>query len=262
MTVAPDASLFMLHFPIDTRRLVAFAEAQGIGGARRFDEGYAVHALLRALFGPSAPVPFTVRAARDLPGPAVLAYGPEPLAGLAHTAGLTAEPLAHAVVDWARAADKPMPAAFPAGMRVGFEVRACPVVRVGRSTVAKRPGAEVDAFLSALDAYDRSGEGAERPVRESVYLDWLRRHLEGGGAAGLLDGRVDARRLRTVLRKTQPTEDKPDRASRNFARPDVVFSGTLRVEDSIAFRTLLARGIGRHRSFGFGMLLLRPAGND
>jgi CRISPR system Cascade subunit CasE len=262
VTIAPDASLFMLHFPVDSRRLIAFAEAQGMGGARRFDEGYAVHALLRALFGPSAPGPFTVRAARDLPGPAVLAYGPEPLAGLSQTAGLTAEPLAHAVVDWARAADKPMPAAFPAGMRLGFEVRACPVVRVGRGAVTKRPGAEVDAFLSALDAFDRAGAGAERPTREAVYLDWLRRHLEGGGAAGLLDARVAARRLRTVLRKTQPTKDEPDRAPRSFARPDIIFSGTLRVGDPIAFRTLLARGIGRHRSFGFGMLLLRSAEND
>jgi CRISPR system Cascade subunit CasE len=26
----------------------------------------------------------------------------------------------------------------------------------------------------------------------------------------------------------------------------------------VAFRALLARGVGRHRAFGFGMLLLRP----
>jgi CRISPR system Cascade subunit CasE len=38
-----------------------------------------------------------------------------------------------------------------------------------------------------------------------------------------------------------------------------VFSGLLQVEDAAAFTALLARGIGRHRAFGFGMLLLKPA---
>ena len=40
--------------------------------------------------------------------------------------------------------------------------------------------------------------------------------------------------------------------------PDVVMQGRLRVSDPQAFAQLLARGVGRHRAFGFGMLLLRP----
>ncbi|WP_439373386.1 type I-E CRISPR-associated protein Cas6/Cse3/CasE [Bradyrhizobium sp. DASA03120] len=28
--------------------------------------------------------------------------------------------------------------------------------------------------------------------------------------------------------------------------------------DSVAFKALLARGVGRHRAFGYGMLLLKP----
>ena len=42
-------------------------------------------------------------------------------------------------------------------------------------------------------------------------------------------------------------------------RPDVTFRGTLQVTDPDRFHALLARGVGRHRAFGFGMLLLRPA---
>jgi len=30
------------------------------------------------------------------------------------------------------------------------------------------------------------------------------------------------------------------------------------VRDPTGFAALLARGVGRHRAFGFGMLLLRP----
>jgi CRISPR system Cascade subunit CasE len=41
-------------------------------------------------------------------------------------------------------------------------------------------------------------------------------------------------------------------------RPNAVLEGHLMVRDPVAFRALLARGVGRHRAFGFGMLLLRP----
>ena len=36
--------------------------------------------------------------------------------------------------------------------------------------------------------------------------------------------------------------------------------GNLIVSDPAAFAQLLTRGIGRHRAYGFGMLLLRPPG--
>ena len=43
--------------------------------------------------------------------------------------------------------------------------------------------------------------------------------------------------------------------------PDATLQGALRVTGGNAFANLLARGIGRHQSYGYGMLLLRPAGN-
>ena len=35
--------------------------------------------------------------------------------------------------------------------------------------------------------------------------------------------------------------------------------GILTITDAAAFSNLLARGVGRHRAYGYGMLLLRPA---
>jgi CRISPR system Cascade subunit CasE len=35
-------------------------------------------------------------------------------------------------------------------------------------------------------------------------------------------------------------------------------TGILEVTGGEAFARLLARGVGRHRAFGFGMLLLKP----
>jgi CRISPR system Cascade subunit CasE len=48
--------------------------------------------------------------------------------------------------------------------------------------------------------------------------------------------------------------------SRYCEGPDAVMRGNLIVSDPAAFAQLLARGIGRHRAYGFGMLLLRPPG--
>ena len=42
-------------------------------------------------------------------------------------------------------------------------------------------------------------------------------------------------------------------------RPDALLVGSLKVEDPGAFTALLARGLGRHRAFGFGMLRVGSA---
>jgi CRISPR system Cascade subunit CasE len=49
------------------------------------------------------------------------------------------------------------------------------------------------------------------------------------------------------------------RSLRHQEGPDASFEGVLTVAEPGAFALLLARGIGRHRAFGFGMVLLRPA---
>ena len=47
--------------------------------------------------------------------------------------------------------------------------------------------------------------------------------------------------------------------ARHTEGPDAVMRGVLTVTGPEAFASTLAQGIGRHRSYGFGMLLLRPA---
>ena len=41
--------------------------------------------------------------------------------------------------------------------------------------------------------------------------------------------------------------------------PDAVMRGSITVTEPSGFSDLVARGIGRHRAYGYGMLLLRPA---
>ena len=44
--------------------------------------------------------------------------------------------------------------------------------------------------------------------------------------------------------------------------PDALMRGVLEITDGPAFAQLLAGGVGRHRAYGYGMLLLRPAGSQ
>ena len=40
--------------------------------------------------------------------------------------------------------------------------------------------------------------------------------------------------------------------------PDAILQGTLAVSNEETFAEILRNGVGRHRAYGYGMLLLRP----
>jgi len=84
-----------------------------------------------------------------------------------------------------------------------------------------------------------------------VYRDWLVRQLAAGGAVAETVSLDAIRRTRVVRRGRDRTLSAPE-------GPDVTASGVLHVAEPDLFVALLARGVGRHRAFGFGMLLLRP----
>jgi CRISPR system Cascade subunit CasE len=92
--------------------------------------------------------------------------------------------------------------------------------------------------------------------REAVYADWLKRQFED--VADLHEVRMIAFCLNTVVRRTA-AQAEGARSKRPVQGPDAMFTGVLQVRDSAAFAAQLARGIGRHRAFGFGMLMLKPA---
>ena len=86
-------------------------------------------------------------------------------------------------------------------------------------------------------------------TRENVYVEWLSARFARGGAR-LEEARLRSfQRVRVVrkLRKHAPEG------------PDAVMQGTLEVTDPEEFAKLVADGVGRHRAYGYGMLLLRPA---
>lgn len=247
--------IHLLRIPLDAQKLYAFARRSS-ASASDYDEGYAVHALFAALFDHGAksgahvaPKPFHVKHSgqRTLD---VLGYGPEDHAALAHRARAFADPVAWGACDLDGMASKPMPEAFPASSRLAFSVRVCPIRRIAKRGPMKRDRAEVDAFLAA--AWEVGPEVVLD--REAVYRAWLDAEMAKDGAARVLEASMTTFRLDQFHRRTHGEHRK----GHGTQRPDVTFAGELEVGDPAAFARRLARGVGRHRAFGFGMLLLLP----
>lgn len=241
--------MFMIDLPLDAAALTRFAWRQGhVGGRNPSDEdfGYAAHAWLAAALGEQAPRPFRLMETRA--GLRLLGYAAADVASLAQHARDFALPDALAVCDWSAAAGKEMPATWAAGRRLGFEVRACPILRGER---------ERDAYLVEVD--QAKAAGREPASRTQVYAHWLLLQFERDGAAQAVAETLNVIGFRRVLALRQTRSGQGQRRQ-GVERPDALMTGELVVGDPDAFARLLARGIGRHRAFGFGMLLLRPPG--
>jgi CRISPR system Cascade subunit CasE len=271
-------TLHLLHLPVRSRLLWQCARDSGLvtdhGSA---DLGYLMHGLFKRL-AEKPPAPFDVQPGGGLMP--VLAYSGGDIAAFRAEAEARRDEAGLAAIDWAHARSKPMPD-LGTGHVLGFRVRVCPVVRIGRHHPRLQPGAEIDPYVALLqrrlgehlpgepDADPppalRSAVVATLPPREAVYRDWLEARI--GDAARLTAARLVAQRDATLWRKGTP---KPGPAAQMYDRPrarhgrravigrrEAVFEGRLQVADAAAFAGLLARGVGRHRAFGFGMLLLR-----
>jgi CRISPR system Cascade subunit CasE len=246
--------LRLLRLELDAARLAREGLAAGLPPTQE-DLGFLVHAALAGLFGEGAVQPFRVldATARQVP---VLGYTRHGEDELREHAAAFADPARYAACAWDCLASKPMPE-LAAGRRLGFELRACPVVRLagelevaGKDGVQKRYGAgqEIDSWVHRRFMARES----EEVSREAAYAEWLRERM--GAAAEVTAVRLDGfRRLRLVRR-----DHSSPRKSRVLERPDVLLRGDLELRDGEAFGRLLARGVGRHRAYGFGMLLLRP----
>lgn len=246
--------LYMVRLVLDRRAVLRVAIRHHLGQAA--DDGALLHAGLSQLFARSserARVPFHSFAIDDTRAASLrqpdllflLAYASMDETRLTAAMGPSRPDLMR------RCEMREMPH-FDTGQRVGFRTRVCPVMRTrntgeraaaidGRGRVKHR---ELDAFVHAALAVRTEA----RLEREDVYRQWLRRQMQRSNACTLEDVKLSAFALDTMRR----------RGNARLVRPNAVLEGTLSVSDPGEFRRLLARGIGRHRAFGFGMLLLRP----
>ena len=153
---------------------------------------------------------------------------------------------------------KRMPSHFKPGRRLGFDLRLRPVRRLRGDLAdpklgrAWSKGAEVDAFRLEVmrrfpSGWADSAAGRAGVTRESVYAEWLCERF--GNAVAVEECRlVSVSRSRAVRGKNGGPEG-----------PDVILHGTFAVANEETFARLLGNGVGRHRAYGYGMLLLRPS---
>lgn len=251
-------TLHLVRLPVNLRGLSAFAVANG---ASDDDGGYALHLALRRRFGEAAPQPFRLFA--DGPAdPHLLGYASD-VTELTEAGGLPAvDPLLDSVFSAAPGL-RPMPATWREGARYAFEVRVRPVVRFGKRLKEERASSDratpKDAWWARAGEVDAWIARRTRPggdpdlTRDDAYRDWLAGRLAPAAELGSVAMR-QGRRVRT----RRSTHGAPGRG--RIEGPEAVMAGTLTVVDPAAFAQALARGVGRHTAFGFGMLLLSPLG--
>ena len=219
-------------------------------GTRRLqDTDHAMHCLLTECFGDLAPKPFRLVVPRGGSTGCLYGYGQADADGLRDAAAVCADPLQARILPAGSIDSKPMPMKWAKDKRFGFDIRIRPIVR-RTDNAQERPGKECDAFLyEALRYPEKSGMTR---TREQVYAQWLAEQFHRKGAAAL---DVESARLVSFQR----TRAHRKLRSRHTEGPDAVMRGELTVSDPDAFADMLSQGIGRHRAYGYGMLLLRPA---
>lgn len=140
------------------------------------------------------------------------------------------------------------------GDRLGFVLRANPTVQPGAPRGAPRPPRS-DVVMHALrDLPPGEARAAARPdrVREAGSA-WLTRQGEQAGFT------LEPDRLLVEGYETWrlPREAEDGKALKPVAYSTVDFSGVLRVEEPERFVGALARGFGRAKAFGCGLMLIR-----
>lgn len=238
-------TLHLVELPLQLGALHTWAGTREIGHGI-FDEGMALHHLLAEVFGPGKLHPFRLMVSPRAVRATIYAYAACPADVLRESARSVAGPAEVEILplDRLRSVPRP-PETWRAGLRLGFDLKVRPMVRLasplesGGRRFSK--GAEIDAFLAETLRNDRA-----RP-REEVYLDWLASRL-----APAAELERDCTRMRSFRRL------RGKRGGRAIEGPDAVFLGTLTIRDPLGFADMLARGTGRHRAYGYGMLLLRP----
>ena len=144
---------------------------------------------------------------------------------------------------------KTMPNEWKPGTMLGFETRVRPVHKHAIED-PEYPNVECDSLVHAV--YHVEGGHDKYHGRENVYIQWIREQLERNGAVKLLEEA-------TKLVSFQINRAYRALDTRHIDGPDATIRGTFSVMDSDAFNHVLKKGIGRHKSYGYGMVLLKPA---
>ena len=246
-----SAPLYLARARLNAAALFRFAKSRGLL-KRSTDDGYLIHCVLTEIWQGLTLSPFTHEACgRFIDVWGYTRTSADDLQRHAQQSRLSATLKAVVFNDMQiNVSTRKLPHIVP-GKRLSLLVRACPVVRLSSNLAGYGRGAELDAYQAHML------RPQEHLSREQLYCAWLGRRLQGSDVSGLNISSIYVRgmSLTAVLRRTHGE----DREAKALRRPDVSFGIEAAVQDSAKFTDLLAKGIGRHRAFGFGAILMGSA---
>ena len=248
---------YLIRVPIVVDKLSRWGAERGWfrrgSNAEVYDEGRVLHHLLYETFGVAVLHPFRFLVAAGQRDGNLYGYSELDAAQLRQNAQEQALPEHLDTLNLNRLDSKLMPNNWNVGQELGFDLRIRPVRRLKNEikTTADRykKGREIDAFLlEALREHptDSSGMAIASRSRESVYLDWLSERLEPIATVNRDSSRLVKFQRSRIARGSHVSEG-----------PDAIVHGSLFVKDVVGFSGILAKGVGRHKGYGYGMLLLR-----
>lgn len=228
--------IYMIRAHVDIARLDHWIDGRQIFRRKPRDLGFAMHMLLTEIFGESAPRPYLIKNRRGSAYLALYGYSPSTAEQLTRNIDEFAAPNQIGVIKAMES--KPMPATFECGRTLGYEIRARPTER--------RERVEIDtATLQAERALER---GENPPTQQQAYASWLALRLQDNGAK-MIDAKILRANLAWAVRNNR---------SKPKIGPAATISGHLQIMDPKKFAQAIARGIGRHKAYGYGMLMIHP----
>ncbi len=246
----------MLAQPVDMRAFNRWAADRGFVRRGTFDEGFALHVLLGSTFGRSVLQPFRLFHSPRSRRASLFAYADADASSLRRMSDTVATPDCLDVLDTKRLRSKPMRTDYARDQRLGFDVRVRPVRRQHKDSRDERGrtlrgGSEIDVFAAALareSSPDTVRPGQSTVRRENAYIRWLAERFDGAAEIRESVCRMVAfRRTRAVRGDGLGPEG-----------PDATIHGELTIRKPDEFARRVRSGVGRHRAYGYGMLLLRP----
>ena len=242
----PETPLYMMKASINMRSFNNWTSQRHLTY-----QDHAFHCLITEVMGEYAPKPFKTLMPPDHSLITILGYTEADADQLRHAIDTYAHPEQFRIIEPETIFTKPMPASheWEKESKLGFDLRIRPTTRF--TDVVSRKHHEIDAYSAHINS---NVANPAQLTPEQVYIIWLSKRLEANLA-------VELDSVNTKVISVVPSKSLRKGKDHFSTGADVRIKGNLTIKNPAKFHRLLKAGIGRHKAYGYGMLLLSPVLN-
>ena len=234
-----------IHIPFDQREFSRWAGARsrGLVSERSCDVGLAMHVLVASVFPKGTVQPYRVVMPERRRVGSFYGYTNATADDLVKIANSALGPDNADIFNMNALRGRAVPT-VEMNQRVGFDIKIRPTRR--------SKGYEADACWMGGREWNGQGQSCDEDrvttsMREKVYGQWLAERLQGA---------ADVNICRLAHFRQSPASF--GRGRRSIDLPEATLHGDMTISDPVAFREKMLVGVGRHKAYGYGMILLRP----